>query len=85
MHYKFNNSDTETDTSFLQHATLWGPDGDDDEEVEPSENDDWDEAEEYIDDPGEKEDEDDQREIQVDDDLGEPDLDERFPEEEEGD
>ena len=78
MLYKFNNSGTEVDTSFLQHATLWGPDGDD-EEVEPS-GDDWDEAEEYVDDdPGEG----DVREIQVDDDLGEPDLDERFPEEEE--
>ncbi|MBS1532743.1 MAG: hypothetical protein JSU01_20745 [Bacteroidetes bacterium] len=79
MHYKFNNSDTEIDTSFLQHATLWGPDADD--EVEPSSDDaDWDEAEEYIDDEPNEE-EDDRREIQVDDDIREPDLDERFPEE----
>jgi hypothetical protein len=77
MLYKFNNSGTEVDTSFLQHATLWGPD--DDEEVEPT-NEDWDEAEEYIDDDPAQ---DDLHEIQVDDDLGEPDIDEHFPEEEE--
>jgi hypothetical protein len=81
MHYKFNNSGTEIDTTFLQHATLWGPDEDD--EVESS-GDDWDEADDYIDDPDEKEDEDDLREIQVDDDLDEPNPDERFPEEDEG-
>ena len=81
MLYKFENTDTESDTSFLKHATLWGPDNG--EENDERDDNDWDEDGGGIDDP--TEDSDDLHEIQADDDLDEPNLedDEHFPEEEE--
>jgi hypothetical protein len=81
MLFMFENADTETDTSFLKHATLWGPDsGEENNERDDS---DWDEDGGGIDDP--TEDLDDMHEIQADDDLNEPDPedDEHFPEEDE--
>lgn len=81
MLYRFENTDTETDTSFLQHATLWGPDSE--EENNERDDGDWDEDGGGIDDP--TEDADDLHEIQADDDFDEPDPEdnEHFPEEEE--
>jgi hypothetical protein len=82
MLFKFENSDIETDTSFLQHATLWGPEN---EEENDDSNDDGrdDGGMGTIDDLAE--DADDLHEIQAEDYLNEPDPgdDEHFPEEEE--
>ena len=78
MLYKFGNSGTVVDTSFLKHATLWGPDSKD--EAEPA-TEDRDEAEEYLEGPDE--DLDDEHEIQAGDDTWEPDPEEYFPEEDE--
>jgi len=81
MLFKFQNTEIETDTSFLKHATLWGPDSE--EENDERDDDDWDEDGGGIDDP--TEDLDDLYEVQADDDLNEPDPDddEHFPEEDE--
>ena len=65
MLLKFENTDTETDTSFLKHATLWGPDSE--EENNERDDDDWDEDGGGIDDP--TEDSDDLNETQTDADI----------------
>jgi hypothetical protein len=60
-----SSNDTLVDTSFLQHATLWGPE-DDDSDDQDDENDDYDFDVS----------EDDLHEIRAGDDIGEPDPEE---------
>jgi hypothetical protein len=81
MLLKFENTDTETNTSFLKTATLWGPDAEEGDEKDDT---DWDEDDDDIDEDT-AEDTDDLHEIQVNDDLDEPgpEGDEHFPEEDE--